>query len=74
MTSKGQMTLPKGVRDRFGLKAGDQLDVRVDGSQIILTPRNLELKDILSILPQPSRATVEEMNEAIGDEAAESGR
>lgn len=34
ITSKGQVTLPKKVRDRLHLKAGDKLDFRVeeDGS------------------------------------------
>ncbi|MGH8604804.1 MAG: AbrB/MazE/SpoVT family DNA-binding domain-containing protein, partial [Gammaproteobacteria bacterium] len=26
MTSKGQVTLPKAIRDRLGLKAGAQID------------------------------------------------
>jgi AbrB family looped-hinge helix DNA binding protein len=32
MTSKGQITIPKEVRDDFGLKPGDELEVgRADG-------------------------------------------
>ena len=30
VTSKGQLTLPKGIRERLGLSAGSRLDFQVD--------------------------------------------
>lgn len=36
ITSRGQVTLPKGVRDKFGLKPGDVLYfLEVDGSIVL---------------------------------------
>lgn len=36
VSSKGQVVLPKFVRDALGIEAGSQLAVRVDGSRVIL--------------------------------------
>lgn len=36
--SKGQMTLPTGVRTAVGLAEGDLVDVRVTGRRIVITP------------------------------------
>jgi AbrB family looped-hinge helix DNA binding protein len=35
----GRLVVPKALRDEMGLAPGDQLDVRVEGEQMILTPR-----------------------------------
>jgi antitoxin PrlF len=42
MTIKGQVTIPKSVRDEVGMKPGDKLDVRTaaDGSVIIEKPQS----------------------------------
>jgi antitoxin PrlF len=72
LTSKGQMTLPKDVRDRLGLKPGDHLDVAVENHVIILTPRTVTLDALCSMLPPPKRAvSIPEMNRAIEEGALE---
>ena len=45
VTSKGQITIPKPVRDALGIKEGDEVVFRVDGNHAILarTPDFLEL-------------------------------
>ena len=45
VTSKGQVTVPKPVRDALGIKEGDELVFRVEGNHAILarTPDFLEL-------------------------------
>jgi antitoxin PrlF len=35
MTEKGQITVPKSVRERLGLRPGDQLDVDEDGGKLV---------------------------------------
>jgi antitoxin PrlF len=45
VTSKGQVTVPKAVRDALGIKEGDEVVFRVEGNRAILarTPDFLEL-------------------------------
>lgn len=37
VSSKGQVTIPQALRERFGIKAGTILDFREDQGRIILT-------------------------------------
>lgn len=39
LTTKGQLTLPKKVRDALGLKTGDELLVELDDDRITLIPK-----------------------------------
>lgn len=45
VTSKGQVTVPKAVRDALGIKEGDEVVFRVEGNRAVLarTPDLLEL-------------------------------
>ena len=65
LTSKGQVTIPREIRKRLGLKSGDQLGLALlsDGS-VILRPKTLCLSELAGLLTRPGqpRITVEEMN------------
>jgi len=39
ISTKGQVVLPGPIRRRLGLQAGDPLDAKVEGGNIVLTPR-----------------------------------
>ena len=39
LTSKGQVTIPKSIRDRFGLRAGSEVDFVVEDGVIRLVKR-----------------------------------
>ncbi len=41
ITRNGQITLPAGIRRAAGLEEGDYLAVRLDGDDVILTPKKL---------------------------------
>ena len=75
VTSKGQTTVPKEVRDFLGLEEGTQMEWILDDGQVTVKPRKLRAVDLAGILgPPPSgdvHVTVEEMNEAIGDAIVE---
>lgn len=69
ITSKGQTTIPKDVRDRLNLKPGDRLDfVFDDDGALRVVPLNVSLDDLKSILPPPKRVlSNEELDAAIAD-------
>jgi AbrB family looped-hinge helix DNA binding protein len=75
LTSKGQLTLPKSVRESCDLRTGDRLDciARADGS-IEIIPLKQPAAKLRGILPKPAKpVTVEEMNEAIARGASSHG-
>lgn len=51
MTSKGQVTLPKVVRSALGIKEGDEIVFRVEGSRAVLarTPDFLALAGTIRV-------------------------
>lgn len=76
LTSKGQVTIPKEVRDRLGLKAGDRLVFRFDDQGNLMArpeARNPlgRLSGLLHHLAGNRPVTIEEMNEAVKRQAAE---
>jgi len=66
VTSKGQVTIPKDVRDALHLKQGTRLTflVRMDGT-VLVRPATKSLRDVIGMLKATRHATVEDMNEAI---------
>lgn len=67
LTSKGQTTIPKEIRDRLNLKPGDRIEFvfEEDGS-LRVVPLNVSLDNLKSILPPPQRKlSAEELDEAI---------
>lgn len=66
LTSKGQMTLPKDVRDDLNLKPGDRIDVIKEDGRYVLRPRNVRIEDLYGILHRPGEP---KMSAAEEDEA-----
>ncbi len=73
MTSKGQVTIPKDVRDSLGLKDGVQIDWVAEGGVLTGRPRKLRAVDLAGFLgPSPvGPLTIKEMNEGIAAAVAE---
>ena len=72
MTSKGQVTVPREVRQSLGLSTGSLLDFIPDGAGYRIAIRKRPITDLFSILPQPNgTATLDEMDQAIADGASE---
>lgn len=75
ITSKGQITIPKEVRDRLGLKPGDRVEIYVDHDGRAVIERTLKLEELAGILPRPEKAlSVEEINQAVIDTAVARAR
>ena len=76
LTSKGQITLPKPIRDRLGLRAGDRVAFRAreDGA-IVMEAETLDLRSLRGILkPKRRGVTSEELEEAVKEAATASYR
>jgi len=73
VTSKGQTTVPKEVRDFLGLEEGTQMEWIVDDGKVTVKPRKLRAVDLAGMLgPSPvGPVSIEEMNEAIGQAIVE---
>jgi AbrB family looped-hinge helix DNA binding protein len=72
ITSKGQATIPKAIREHLHLKPGDRVKffVHPDGS-VVLLPR-IPVSRLRGMVKAGKRpATIEEMDEAIAAGAAE---
>jgi len=72
LTSKGQITIPKGVRDALNLRPGDRLAfvLQADGTVRVL-PITGSVKRLKGMLPKPSRAlSLEQMDAAIAKGAS----
>lgn len=68
ITTKGQTTIPKKIREHLKLHAGDRLDFIIEESgKVSVQPATLDVKELDGILHRPGMKTVsvEEMSRAI---------
>lgn len=74
ITSKGQLTLPKGIREKLGLVLGSKLDFSIDADgSLRARPLRRGAADLFGMLHDPDRAasTVRQMDEAVGQYLAQ---
>jgi len=66
LTSKGQVTIPKEVRDRLSIRKGNVVDFIPEGRGYRIAARLGSVVDVFGMLPKPPRpATIEEMDNGI---------
>jgi antitoxin PrlF len=68
ITSKGQVTIPKRIRDFLKVKAGDQLDfVIADDGRVLVRPGTVGVDELKGLLHRAGRrpVTLAEMEAAI---------
>ncbi len=68
VTSKGQVTIPKRIREFLRVKSGDRIDFDIDArGEVIVRPAGTDLKALKGLLRRPGRrpVTVAQMNAAI---------
>jgi antitoxin PrlF len=53
VTSKGQVTVPKAVRDALGIEDGDEVVLRVEGSRAVLA-KVPDFLDLAGTVPVPA--------------------
>jgi antitoxin PrlF len=67
ITSKGQVTIPKDVRIRLGVDAGDRVEfVEVQAGVFQMVAATQDVQALKGIVPRPGKpVTIEEMNQAV---------
>lgn len=59
VTSKGQVTIPKPIREHLKVKAGDQIDFVTDeAGRVVLQPGSSELTELRGMLSREGRRPV----------------
>jgi len=74
LTSRGQLTIPKEVRDALHLEPGTRFYVMVQDGQVLAIPKNLRLADLAGFLGKPPNGatlSIEDMDDAIMDAVGE---
>jgi len=68
LTSKGQLTLPKDVREAMGVGPGDRVNfVRMEDGNFAVLPATQPLKSLKGIITRPRKpVSLEDMDRAIG--------
>jgi antitoxin PrlF len=71
LSAKGQITIPKEMRQALNLRPGDQLIYSLVDGEIIVTPKNIDFKDLAGLLGTPPNgpATLEEIDAAVAKAA-----
>ncbi len=73
LSTKGQVVVPKNIRDELGLHPGDQLDFELqENGHILVRPATVDIRSLEGILHRPGQKalSVEEMNEIIRQRGA----
>ena len=67
LTSKGQITIPKEVRERLGVEAGDRLEfVEQERGVYKVIAATRDVRHLKGLVPKPRRhVSVEEMKAAV---------
>ena len=71
VTSKGQITIPKEIRDALRLESGDRISFRIREDGIVeMQPETLDLMSLHGILrPKKHGVSLDDMEEAIANGA-----
>ncbi len=70
LTSKGQLTIPKAVRDTLRLHSGDRVAFTVHGdTEAVMKPMTKSVDEVFGRLynPEQPRKSIEQMNDAVAE-------
>ena len=71
ITAKGQITLPKALRQQLKLSSGDRGEFIVEENGVVrMLPRLASVKNLKGMLPKPAKpVSLQQMDDAIADAA-----
>ena len=67
ITSKGQITIPKDIRQHLKIDQGDKIEFFVgENGMVIISPIRSDVRKLKGIVPKPDKpVSIEQMKEAI---------
>ena len=68
ITSKGQTTIPKEIRELLNLRPGDRINFMIEADgRVYIEPLSVKVEELSGILHNPGRipVSIEQMNAAI---------
>ena len=71
VTRNSQITIPKEIREKVGIKEGDRVDVTVEGDKVVI--RKIELDEITDFLPKDFEEIMNKMRKDSRDRLRELG-
>jgi len=76
LTSKGQVTIPKSVRNKLNLKTGDKVDFKISGKDVMLVPVSKSVEEVFGILSGKStnKISADEMRDLLKKRLAEKNK
>ena len=69
LTSKGQVTIPKAIRDELGLRPFDKIRFTIENGEVKLKKAYPSLREIAGSIP-PSDVSMDEWDDIIADDRA----
>lgn len=75
ITAKGQVTVPKPIRDKLKLRPGDRVDFVLDSADDVrVVPVTASVRQLKGMVPKPRKpVTLEQMDDAIAKAYARRG-
>lgn len=75
LTSKGQVTIPKNIRDSLQIQTGDKIEFTLnDKNEFVIKPITKKASDVAGLLNKYKKAkpvSIEEMNKAVTQQLKE---
>ncbi|WP_113241988.1 AbrB/MazE/SpoVT family DNA-binding domain-containing protein [Hyphomicrobiales bacterium] len=67
ISAKGQVTIPKEMRELLDLRPGDQLIYSMIDGHVVITPKNVDFNDLAGLLGKAPNgpATLEEIDHTV---------
>ncbi|MDQ6967045.1 MAG: AbrB/MazE/SpoVT family DNA-binding domain-containing protein [Mariprofundaceae bacterium] len=71
LTSKGQVTIPKSVRNRLHLHAGDKIEFIFHENSVEIIPVSGSVRDLKGMVPRPEKPiSLDDMDRVIRESTA----
>ena len=75
LNTKGQITIPRQIRQQLGIQSGDEMEIHVENTQLVILPKSRhKIESIFGILKARTSVSLEEMEMTIRHRATHCDR